>query len=377
MRALTAAVALALLTPLVPVAAAQGALSNQGFGYPTGQLSGAARGAGGATVETDPNSPINPAAVTQSSRYSVLMQFEPEFRRTAIGGSAATAKIPRFPQFSASGAFRRFAYAASVSTFLDRSWENAYADSVLVDGQWTESTVHTRSNGAIGDARLALGYVVHRRLQVGVGLHAFSGENRVSFLRTFPDTSGITGVAQASSVTYVGRALSLGLVARPLDGVVVGVSTRVGGRLGADQAGGSVGGDASVPSRTGIGISWLALPGASLNARFDRTKWTEMDALGSADVVTFDADEIGLGVDVLGPAFGGVNSIVRLGAKSRTLPFGVNGDQVSELAFSTGLGVPVARGRAQLDFALERAGRRAAGGTERGWFISVGLGIRP
>jgi hypothetical protein len=246
----------------------------------------------------------------------------------------------------------------------------------VVGGTLTESSLFTRSNGAISDARLGIAYILHPKLQIGLGLHSFSGENRMSFARLFPDTLGLLGVSQGSSVNYVGRAMSLGFVAHPATGLVVSASTRIGGRLTADQLGDQVA-KAKVPSRIGVGVSWLAFPGASFNARMDRTAWTDMDDLGTSDVVTFDATEIGLGVDLLGPFISGVNSVVRLGARDRTLPFAANGDQVTERAISAGLGVPVARGRAQLDLALERAARRGAGATESGWFISVGIGIRP
>ncbi len=375
MRIARTILALTLLAPATAVA--QGALGNQGFGFPVGQLSTGARAAGGSNAETDPNSPINPAAITQSSRFAVRVQFEPEFRRTTVPGSgSASASVARFPGFAASGAYRRLVYQASVSSFLDRTWSNQYDDSLLVGGDWVQSTIRTSSDGAIGDVRLALGYVAHRRLQVGVGLHGFSGANRVTFVRTFPDTSGVGSIAQSSSIGYSGRAVSAGIVAVPVDGFVLAASARFGGTITADQAGTAVG-EGTVPSRIGVGFSWLAARGISVNGRFDRTQWTDIDPLGSAEVVTFDADEFGLGVELLGPPVSGVNSVLRLGVRDRGLPFGVNGSQVSERAYSGGLGIPFARGRAQFDAALERAKREGAGATERSWVISLGIGIRP
>ena len=41
------------------------------------------------------------------------------------------------------------------------------------------------------------------------------------------------------------------------------------------------------------------------------------------------------------------------------------------------ISVPFARGRAQVDLALQRATRSAAGADEKAWFVSIGLGIRP
>jgi hypothetical protein len=102
-----------------------------------------------------------------------------------------------------------------------------------------------------------------------------------------------------------------------------------------------------------------------------------MEGLGTDEVSLFDATEVALGVDVLGPRIFGGNSVVRAGVRDRTLPFGVNGNRVGERSFSFGAGIPVARGRAQLDLAIQRASREVSDFTERGWFISLGLGIRP
>jgi hypothetical protein len=143
-----------------------------------------------------------------------------------------------------------------------------------------------------------------------------------------------------------------------------------------EQAGEQIS-EASVPTRFGVGVSWLAFPGASFSLRADRTLWTDMEGLGTDEVSLFDATEIAFGVDVLGPRIFGGNSVVRAGVRDRTLPFGVDGDPVGERSFSFGAGIPVARGRAQLDLAIQRASREVRDYTERGWFISLGLGIRP
>ncbi len=47
----------------VAVAGAQSNLSGQGYGYATGQFSTRVQGAGGSFAESDPFTPINPAAI--------------------------------------------------------------------------------------------------------------------------------------------------------------------------------------------------------------------------------------------------------------------------------------------------------------------------
>ena len=366
----------ALLVAAAPAVRAQGAVSNQGFGYPTGQLSPVALAAGGSSAEVDPASPINPASIAHTGRYVVMFQFEPEFRTTKVDGTTSANMVMRFPTFAATGRVGPLTVGASVSTFLDRTWVNSYTDSLFVAGEWHPSTALIGVDGAISDTRLAVAYAVHPRLRLGVGLHAFTGENQTQFQRIFTDTAGLGGLAQTARMTFSGRALSGGVVYLPRDGVALAASFRSGGDL-TSELNGVHNATAQVPARWGLGGSWLVVPGATLNARVDQTRWTDLDGLGTSNVFTFDATEIGVGADVVGPRVAGVPMMLRVGLRDRTLPFGVNGDRVPERSFSFGAGLPVARGRAQLDVALQRAVREVGVTTERSWFLSVGIGIRP
>ena len=91
-------------------AAAQGSLSTQGYGYPSGELSTRALGTGGSVAEFDPASPINPAALGSWGaspinsairrwwgRTAFTAQYDPEFRRVTAGGSSQNATLTRFP----------------------------------------------------------------------------------------------------------------------------------------------------------------------------------------------------------------------------------------------------------------------------------------
>lgn len=355
---------------------AQGSLSNQGFGYPTGQLSAAALATGGAIAESDPSSGLNPAAITQGTRFALQLQFEPEWRRTSVGAARANGTVMRFPTFLATGAWGRFTGAVGVTTLLDRSWVNQYEDSLLVLGDWVPSVARISSDGAISDVRAALGYVIHPRLQVGVGVHGIAGEHRTEFIRQFPDTSGVGALQQFSSIGFSGSAVSFGAVATPMDKLVLAASMRAGGEMSVEENRTTVA-TASVPTRYGLGVSWLAAPGAWLTGRVEQVRWSDMRDLGTASLVVFDATELGLGVEVLGPRIAGVNSVVRAGLRDRTLPFAVNGNAVDERAYSLGIGIPVARGRSQVDLSVQRAARSTAGASERSWFVSLGFGIRP
>lgn len=367
----------AMLPALASVAGAQGSIGVQGYGYPTGQLSSAALGIGGATAELDPASPLNPATIVAPTRYSLYLQLEPEFRRTrAPGVGDVNSRVVRFPAFMASASAGRFALGISFATFLDRSWSNVYTDSQDIGGTVYPSTLAASSNGAMSDARFALGYTVSDRLQVGAAVHVMSGENRLHFGRSFPDSVGLGSVDQQTTINFAGRAYSIGAVFQPVRGWAVGASARLGGDLTAARDGEDLA-EASVPSRYGMSVAYFGIPNTTIAARFDRTAWTGLRDLGSSQMSTFDANEFGVGVDVLGPRVGGASTIVRVGARDRTLPFGVNGRAVDERAYSGGIGIPLARGRAQADVTLQRTLREGDGIRERSWFLSFGLGIRP
>jgi hypothetical protein len=371
---LACTVAVAVFAPTA--SQAQGSIGSQGFGYPIGGLSAGALGAAGAGAESDPNSAVNPAAITQNARYTVMVQFQPEFRRTSLPTQDINTTVMRFPTFQATGTYRRFTGSVGVSTLLDRSWVNRYSDSLQIGGEWVPSEIQTSSAGALSDVRAALGYVINKHVQVGIGLHGFAGENRTTFDRLFPDTSGVGGLSQSAAFGFAGTAISAGVVTIPRDGLVLAASVRSGGALTLEENGNEAG-RGGVPTRFGVGVNWLAIPGAAISARVDRTLWSEMEGLGTSAVSIFDATELAIGTDILGPKIGGTNSLVRAGLRDRTLPFGVNGNQIRERAMTFGLGLPIGRSRGQVDIAAQRAMRTGAGFEERGWFVSIGLGIRP
>lgn len=355
---------------------AQGALGLQGYGYPTGQLGSASIALGGATAEVDPASALNPAALAIPSRFSVYMQFEPEYRRTAVGGLADRSTTIRFPAFMISGGSGKFSAGASATTFLDRTWSNVYADSQVVGGTMLPSTLTAESNGAITDVRAAAAYWLNPKVQFGVGMHALTGENRLSFGRTFADTSGVGSVQQLSTINYSGRAVSFGVVLLPTKAIAIGASARLGGGMEARQDEAALA-DAEVPNRFGVTFAYTGIPNTTVAARFDRTSWSSMRDLGTPQMSVFDATDIGLGLEVVGPRIGGAPSFARFGVRDRGLPFGVNGEQVGERSLSGGIAIPVARGRGQFDISVQRATRTAAGANEKALVLSIGLGIRP
>lgn len=356
--------------------AAQGSLGNQGFGYPLGGLSGAAASLAGANAEVDPNSAVNPAAVTRTNRFSIMLRFEPEIRETTVGSKSTPSTVMRFPAFQVSGGLGRWVASAGVATLLDRSWRNQYVDTISIGGEPTQSQLQIGSEGAMSDARFALGYVVNPRLQVGVALHALTGENRTLFLRRFTPASGVSAVTQSNSFGFTGTAFSLGVVGEPITNLLVAASARLGREMKLELLGDEIS-RAMVPTRFGLGLTYFGIGGLTLYGRADQTKWTDLEGLGSDSLTISDATELSVGLEALGPKLFGANTALRAGLRSRTLPFGVDGNSVDESGYAFGVGLPLSRGRAQIDIGAQRMTRSIPGAEERAWHLSFGFGIRP
>jgi hypothetical protein len=374
--ALLAVVAVALPTA---AADAQGTLSTQGFGYPPGQLSTRALATGGGIAEFDADSPINPAAIALSADPRMFLQYEPEFRKLTNGGSSSNTVTARFPVFSASVPIGSHgSIGVSTSTLLDRSAATSVTREVEVGGTLSTVTETTRLLGAINDLRLAIGWAPSQKFQLGVGVHAYTGQNRTFFSQSFPDSLQFSAISQVSTLGFRGYAGSAGILVRPSRTFGFALSARKGSTIEARGADSALS-EASVPDRYGFGFAYEGIPGSSISAHVSREMWSNMNDLSSAEAT--DAWEGGFGIESLGPRLIQRQTVLRVGARYRTLPFLAVGSEVSELSFAGGVGTQFFRNRATFDVTLERAARKAkdsdVGARERGYILSFGLRVRP
>lgn len=370
-----------LSTALVAAAAgslaAQGALSVQGFGYPAGQLSTRASGTAGVLGETDPGSPLNPAALFGVGRTLLSFQIDPEFRQVKVGGATVNTTTVRFPVISLGARVgTRGFVGASFSSLLDRTWNASYDDSVTVAGDRVRSTVGASVRGAINDARLAFAWQFSEKFQAGLGIHAITGANHMNLSRVFTDSATFGPLGQNTVLSYGGSAMSAGVVALPVPHLIMAASLRLGGIL-TTRYDDTVATHAHVPNRYGASLTYDGIPGSQIAVRFNHEQWSRMRSLGTPALQVNDVTELSAGVDFSGPKFQGLPTQVRLGARMRDLPFGFNGKTVSERTLALGGGVPLARGWAILDVSLQRALRKAGDVSERGTILSVGLSVRP
>jgi hypothetical protein len=357
---------------------AQGALGTLGFGYPSGQLSTRALGAGGALADFDPNSPLNPAALAVALRSLVYVQYDPEFRGVSIGGGTSTNTLTaRFPVFGVSGRVAGFNIGLSFASFLDRTWTNVYADTQRVGGQAVPSTVTALSSGGINDVRAAIAYSFGPKFHVGFGLHVFPGENRTLIGRAFTDTVQFGAFNQANIFNFSGSAVSFGVLAVPVSHFTLAASGRVGGVMHMRAGDSTVVGTAHVPDRWSASAAYDGFGGSVFAVRYATEKWSSMRGLGSPGLPINDATEFSAGGEIAGPKVSGVPMALRLGYRSRDLPFSLDATKVKEQSATAGLGIPFSNGRGSADLSGAPTRRSAGDARETGWILSFGIGIRP
>ncbi|MFN2601987.1 MAG: hypothetical protein ABR582_04420 [Gemmatimonadaceae bacterium] len=363
-------------------AGAQGTLSTQGFGYPPGEFSSRALGTGGALAQFDPQSAINPASIGASDQPLLFMQYEPEFRRLSTGTATQKTTTSRFPlAIAALPVGTRTTIAVSVATLLDRSWQTSTTRDEIIGGDKTTITENVKSIGAIDDVRIAASWIPNQYLQFGVGGHVFTGQNRLFFNQSFPDTLAFVPVNQISQLDYTGLGVSAGAVIHS-SVFALALSGRKGGNLHA-HSGDTVVATAKIPDRYGAAISFSGIPGAVVSAQVDRNLWSSMNGLGSQDARAVDAWDTGVGLEATGPRLLERVVLLRLGARYRTLPFVAGDSEVRELAFAAGLGAQFSRNRAAFDVTLQHASRSPNSSTtigdvrERAYTLSFGLRVRP
>jgi hypothetical protein len=231
--------------------------------------------------------------------------------------------------------------------------------------------------GAINDVRLALAWQPTSEFHIGFGAHVFTGSNRIVFSEIFPDSSKYVSTSQTGRISFAGLAGSLGLEYHPSRVIGFALSGRKGGDLRAQSGDTSIG-RGRLPDHYSASVSYDGITGATISARVAHDAWSSLSSLSSSGTKAFDGWDTGVGVEATGPRIIQRIVVVRAGARIRTLPFGFNGEKVSEKSFVAGLGVPLSRDRASFDFALQRASRTTSGSVkETGYILSFGLRVSP
>ena len=376
MRRVTLVAAMVALVPRFGLA--QGTISTQGFGYPTGGLSTRAAAGGGAFGEFDFSSTRNPSSTLGWGRGGLYFQYDPEFRRVSSGSGTDNTMTARFPIWMAGMQLGTRAMATvTSSTLLDRTWATRIRGGQILGPDSVGYEERVESSGAINDLRLGVSYSVRPRFSVGIGLHGFAGENRMNLTRQFDDSLRYGTLVRQLTIGYLGNAISAGATWRPHPQLAVAASVRSGGSLDVRIADTLVA-SGSLPNRFGAAVRFDGLPGTSLAFSVERTQWSSLGELSQTSLTANDTWEVGAGLEMAGPKFRAVPTLLYLGYRGRDLPFSVAGEIVPERFYSGGAGIPLAGPRVILDMAIQHATRGPVSGvSEKAWIISLGFTVRP
>lgn len=372
------ATAALLVGGVASLAGAQAALSVQGFGFPTGQLSSRALGTGGSLGEIDPLSPINPASISVLNSRLIYFQAEPEFRTISTPNGDDHTRTARYPNvFGAIPIAGGWVVSLGSSTLLDRTSTTLFTttqfltptDSVLL-------TTKSQIQGAINDVRLAAAWSPTSWFRFGLGAHAIAGHNLVTLQQSFNDTTAFAAAQQQRILSFSGTAASIGAQFIAKD-VTFAVSARQGGML-TMSAGDTTLTHARVPNRFGGSVTYTGISNSFISVRTSHDDWSAMGGLGSQALRGVDGWDTSVGADVAGPTFAGRPLFFRGGLRDRTLPFTANLNTVTEKSINTGIGTMFANGRMLSDLAVVYARRSAdLTSSESAWTISIGLSVRP
>jgi hypothetical protein len=206
-------------------------------------------------------------------------------------------------------------------------------------------------------------------------MHVFSGSNRVTLSQIFPDSAKYSTSSESARLSFTGFAASAGIELHPSRVIGFAIAGRKGGDLTAKSSDSTIG-RGRLPDHYSVSVSYDGITGANLSARAAHDNWSSLNTIGST-VQGFDSWDYSFGGEASGPRVMQRVLVMRAGARVRTLPFGFNGQKVSETSFMGGVGVPLARERAALDFSLQHAARSSASIKERGIILSFGLRVSP
>ncbi|MEP7347149.1 MAG: hypothetical protein ABI877_17900 [Gemmatimonadaceae bacterium] len=363
---------------LASSAAAQGTLSTQGFGYPSGGLSAKVIAGGGGFAEFDATSTRNPASLLGWGRTGLYIQYDPEFRSIAAGSRSENTVTARFPLIAAGFPIgSRAMISLSATTLLDRTWETLFHSGQRLGPDSVEFNERVQSTGGIADMRLAGAYAFSSKFAVGLGVHSIGGENRLNLTRTFDDSLKYGTLKRNYNLGFQGSGISLGAVWRPVRAMAIAASWAHGGGLEMKSAD-TVLAKGDAPGRYGVGLRFDAIPGVSLAASFNHTLWSGLQPLGSATLQAKDGNDLGVGADLSGPRMRSVPIMLHVGVRQRDLPFSVNGTDVTERQYAGGATLPFGGPRAAFDVGLIRASRsQTSGVNEHAWIVSIGFNVHP
>lgn len=362
-----------------PLGAQNSVFAVVGLGFPGRPVSVPARALGSGTMAFDPLSAVNPAAVGGIGQLTAMVSWGATYRSFRAGDTeAGDLQETRFPLALLAGTVPNtpLKFAASFATFAERTFEFTTSDTVVLRGLPVEVTDRIGSDGAVVDARGALGWQLSPRLSVGLAAHVITGSARLTANREFSD-SAYLAIDQRSELEFSAYGLSGGFVWAPRAGLRVAAAVRRDTRLD-ERVDSVVTRSAELPTVVTAGFMVAPTPALRWTVSASWRGWSSAaDDLAAVGAQAFDTWEVGSGIQIGGRDIGVATLPFRVGVRYAQLPFSPAAERPREIDIAVGTSLPFARNRAVIDITVERILRDGAGMTERAWNAAFALIVRP
>ena len=338
----------------------------RGLGMPGRFESVRARATGGAFAAFDLLSALADVSIVSATRLSATAAGAGSYLHDDLNGVSTDRRTGRFPLLQVSGPVGGgLVLGGGFTTYLDRSYRVAIADTLVLDGSRQVVSDNLSSDGGISDLRIAAARQFGP-LAVGAGFHLLSGSARVRAERVFSDTSVYRSVAEVSEIAYTGAGYSASAILTVARGLALAGYWRSDTHLTSTIDSTTVASN-DLPVTTGGALRWQPTPAVIIGASVTRRTWAGTVSAGAYNTVGWSA-----GLQV-GPS----RLPLRLGVRGGQLPFGPGGVAPREWAAAAGSGVTFAGGQGVIDFAVERLRRTGSGLSETVWTGLFGLTVRP
>jgi hypothetical protein len=367
------------MTPGVALAQAS-QFGVRGLGFPGRGLATRAAASGGAFGLFDPESSLNPAALTSIPTLTAVFAINQGFRHQENPAGTASTRDTRFPQLMVVGPVRQSTAALgfSYSNYTDRDFTIATVDTIDLRGVPVGVTDSFSSRGGLSDLRLAAAYRIRNRWTVGAGFHVITGSNRLESRRAF-DNPDYLSSRQRAEVSYAGIGVSAGAIRQFGPRFGVAAMARWDGHLNVDRDSARVA-TIDLPYTFGLGIHWQPSLKLDLAAHTMVRTWSaaNSDLLQQGGTGAENTFEVAAGAEYTPDPKRPLRRPIRVGGHYGRLPFPlVPGQQGHEFGVSAGSGMRFAQGRGGIDVTLEHIWRSEGVYSERAFVLSVGMSVRP
>jgi long-subunit fatty acid transport protein len=381
-RLLTLAAGVLLLAP-THLLAQSSQFGIRALGYPNQPYSARARAMGGANALFDPESALNPASLAYLNEMTAAFTVMSDRRVVTTPAGEGNVKSMRFPLFSINGPLKSqpFTFGVSASTYFARDFSVAYQDTVDIRGTPTPTVDTLTAQGGLTDIRGTVVWRVNPRFALGLGIHGYTGVNRIDRARHFQDT-GYVAIHESSEVSAAGSGFDIGIIKTLGKALTIGAVLRSDGevRVRRDSLSQTTY-PVDLPYSAAFGAQFRASRHLRLASQVVWRGWgsTNDELIAVGGTGSRDTWEAGLGAEFI-PSLDHPNKLpLRIGVRRASMPFPLQtGEMPTETNLSFGTGFLFGKERGGADVTVERVWRAEANNfEERAWLLTVTATLRP